>query len=203
MISKHQPKAKTCPICEEGYYPRNSLQKTCQAISCALEHGRQREAEKKRKALKASDKKRLDAIQPLSHWMKLAQRHFNAFIVVRDTGKPCISCYEYVDLTCGHHKTVAGFPELRLNTMNANGQCRTCNCGSAKHRANEGVISKQYDAGVVSRFGVQRLDYVNSRHPAKQYREADLKRIAAIFRKRAILYKRIRAGTNGERDNAS
>ena len=183
--------AKACKVCGEVFKPFKSTQKVCSpgcAVILARDTRRAKEAKERRKI----DRDRLEAIQPLGHWHKKAQEAFNAFIRIRDEGRPCISCGAMKPHTCGHQLSVASTPELRYDTRNANGQCSTCNSGNAKYPKNEGTIKAKYEAGVLFRFGPKRMAFIRSPHPIKQYREEDLKRIAAIFKKRAKIYKKMR-----------
>lgn len=185
------------PGCGRRYRlePRDpSFRKWC-SIECAvvismIQRDRQRVkfAERKRKALKRKvlRQKAEDRLE------ENVQKQFNRFIRARDHGLPCVTCGKLKPLQCGHHRSVGSFPTLRYDTRNANGQCGQCNNGSAKFRRNEAQVAERYDAEVARRFGKKRLDWLWGPHPARQYRNPDLKRLLAVFRRRANHYEKLR-----------
>lgn len=59
--------------------------------------------------------------------IKIAEKHFNAYIRKRDEGQPCISCGEPRKLQAGHFYPVK-YGCLRFHEYNVNGQCKECNC---------------------------------------------------------------------------
>ena len=63
----------------------------------------------------------------IAQLIKIAVRHFHAYIRARDQGKPCISCGSYVKLECGHFYSAGNYPALRFNENNTAGQCKRCN----------------------------------------------------------------------------
>ena len=65
--------------------------------------------------------------------MKLATKHFNAYIRKRDEDKPCISCSQYRTLQAGHYYPAGHYPMVRFNEVNVNGECLQCNYFSGDH----------------------------------------------------------------------
>lgn len=76
---------------------------------------------------------------------------FNRYIVVRDTGKPCISCDEVKPLECGHFRTTGAAAHLRFDPQNAHGQCNACNSGKSGNIA-------AYTTNLIKRFNAMGLD---------------------------------------------
>lgn len=59
--------------------------------------------------------------------IRLATKHFNAFIRQRDAQRPCISCGRFTTLQAGHYLSAGKYPRVRFNEQNVNGQCLPCN----------------------------------------------------------------------------
>jgi hypothetical protein len=121
-------KTKKCKMCREPFYPSNSLQRVC-GMACALDLA-QRDKQKSfsvetrqmKKSLLDNDK---------SHWKAKAQKAFNEYIRLRDSGESCISCDKPHDWHgqwhAGHYKTVGARPDLRFCEDNCHKQCSVCN----------------------------------------------------------------------------
>ncbi|MDR7782930.1 recombination protein NinG [Riemerella anatipestifer] len=64
---------------------------------------------------------------------QIAQRYFNAYIRHRDSDNGffvCISCGKIKHVTkmhAGHYFSVGGYPSVRFDLDNVNGQCHKCN----------------------------------------------------------------------------
>lgn len=71
----------------------------------------------------------------VSQLIKIAQRHFNAFIRQRDHGKPCINCGNFSDLQCGHFYPTSTHSSLRFDEINCNGECLRCNYYNSQSHA--------------------------------------------------------------------
>lgn len=59
--------------------------------------------------------------------IKMATKHFNAYIRKRDENQPCISCGRYTTLQAGHYLSAGKHPRVRFNEKNVHGQCLPCN----------------------------------------------------------------------------
>lgn len=204
------PNAKRkCPRCgeynriEDGY-----LNKSRNRLFCNSEHSRQYElkgsisAETKRgldflaKREKRERQKKRDEVKGLKHWIKVTQRDFNAYILVRDADLPCISCgIHNHEISCnslrgsewhaGHFLSVGSHPELRLNAKNVNKQCSICNAHLSSNRPG-------YEQGIVARFGQDRLDWLLGPHDQLNATIEYLARFRKVInkRKRMILSRR-------------
>lgn len=63
----------------------------------------------------------------VSQLIKIATRHFNAFIRKRDEGKPCINCGHFRELQAGHYFPTSTYSGLRFHLDNVHGECKQCN----------------------------------------------------------------------------
>ena len=63
----------------------------------------------------------------VSQLLKIATKHFNAFIRKRDSDKACISCGKYTTLQAGHFYSAGNYAALRYDEKNVHGQCVKCN----------------------------------------------------------------------------
>lgn len=84
--------------------------------------------------------------------IKIAQRHFNAFIRKRDEGKPCINCGKYRKLQCGHYYPTSTYSGLRFNEYNCAGECLACNYYNSQSH------SYGYRVNLEQRIGKEKFD---------------------------------------------
>lgn len=178
MAERHKPpKPKECPICEQEYIPRNSLQKVCYSITCARQFAKNAEAEKVAKAERLAWRKRKADIKPLKHWEDLTQRAVNDYIRERDKDLPCISCgtWQTVQWEAGHYRTRKSAPQIRYNEDNIAKQCHRCNVELSGNQ-------QQYRINLVAKIGEQRvlaLDHDNTIH---RYTREELEALRAHYR---------------------
>lgn len=107
----------------------------------------------------------------LPQLLKIAQRHFNEFIRLRDADKGCISCSGPVE-HAGHYLSVGHNAALRFNEVNVNGQCLRCNYhlhGNAIH----------YRNGLIKRYGEQKVLLLESN--ARQINKMERVEVIAII----------------------
>ena len=71
----------------------------------------------------------------ISQLLKIAQRHFNAFIRERDKGPPCINCGACRTLQAGHLFPTSTYSGLRFDEYNVNGECLQCNYYNSQSHA--------------------------------------------------------------------
>ncbi len=97
----------------------------------------------------------------ISQLLKIAQRHFNKYIRLRDSEGDyftCISCGKVKStdkMDCGHYIAVGYSGMLRFNEDNAHGQCRACN--SFKHGN-----PIEYRKRLIQKIGVERVEILES-----------------------------------------
>jgi hypothetical protein len=112
--------------------------------------------------------------------IKKTQTIFNAFIRCRDRALPCISCgtTKTVKYDAGHYKTTKAHPELRFDERNCHKQCsKNCNVSLS------GNIL-EYRAGLIQRFGIGIVDYLEGPHEPKRYTIDNLKTIQKWFKRK-------------------
>ncbi|WP_354690909.1 recombination protein NinG [Phytobacter sp. RSE-02] len=196
-----KPRRK-CTVCREWFHPTRDGQFVC-SFECASAHGKvandaakaekQRKEQKLRleeeKAGRKRRKARREELRPMSYFKSQAQQAFNNFIRYRDRDLPCISCNELNppelhggQWDCGHFKSVGANPELRFEERNAHKQCKSCNGGAGNFTAKEATVSKQYEAGLVERYGQDYVDWLNGPHPMTNYRREDFIHIRDEYR---------------------
>ena len=179
-----------CTGCRE-YFPSTEKIKihrgSFHSYECATEHG-QRKAKKekvvKEKKAHTQAKNKLKD-EDRGFQVDKTQRVFNAYVRLRDSCMPCISCAradEEIDYSgvggkwdCGHYKTRGAYPELRFDERNASKQCKKCNGGSGKYSRKARSVKEGFDIGLLERYGQDRLDWLNGPHEPKRYTIANLK----------------------------
>lgn len=197
--ARNQPKPKKCPICEQEYIPRNSLQKVCYSIKCAQAYAKQREKRKadreawKQAKLERDDLKlRREALKTKSDWNKEAQVAVNRFIFWRDYGKPCIACGKPLNygvrggaVDASHYRSRGSAPHLRFNVFNNHAGCVRCN------RDLSGNLIP-YRINLISKIGSARVERLEHDNAPRKFNIDYLKRVKAIFTRRARHYEKLR-----------
>jgi hypothetical protein len=156
------PRQKTCQSCRIKFTPERAGAKVC-SPGCAVnlvDLINAKTARKKDKAVRASDKAGIEALQPLEYWLKAAQRAFNAWTIKRDAALPCISCgrSDATVWNAGHYVSVGACRTIRFNEDNVHKQCaRPCNMDLA------GNIIK-YRVGLIAKIGVERVEALEAWH---------------------------------------
>lgn len=164
-------KPRKCGICRQPATYGNAVN-----AWCSHEHGlelakRMKSRSDKRKA--AADRKaQRDARERVKTGPTLrkeAQAAFNAWVRMRDAGKPCVSCGRPDDghhqRHAGHYRSVGGYPALRFEPDNVHAQCATCN-----NYLSGNLVG--YRAELVRRIGLPRVEWLEGPHePAKLSRD--------------------------------
>ena len=174
-------KPKTCPCCKSAFTPVRALQKVCGRM-CALEYTRQKNAKKAAKA--AADERKatrvkLDALRTQPQLKALAQKAFNTFIRVRDSGKPCISCNapdtgSANSRDAGHYRSLGSAPHLRFDENNCHAQCKHCN----QYLAGNVV---EYRKGQIERIGLRALELLEADQTLRKYTKEGLQEITRYY----------------------
>ena len=82
---------------------------------------------------------------------KIAQRHVNEYIRLRDAGEPCISCGNYRTLQAGHFIAAGSCDGLRFDLDNVNGQCKKCNYFLSGNQL-------EYRKNLLKKIGLKRVE---------------------------------------------
>lgn len=128
---------------------------------------------KKAAAKYRADKERLKTRQD---WLKEAQASVNRYIRLRDQGKPCISCgrHHQGQWHAGHYRSVGANPEMRFLEMNIHAQCAPCN-----NHLSGNIIN--YRIGLIARYGVEIVEWLEGAHPALHLSVDEIKEIKAKY----------------------
>ena len=170
-------KVKKCRSCGDDFFPARPLQNVC-CPRCAHELAKSKREKDERAAAHKALREGREALMTLADHAKITERHFNAYIKLRDRDRPCISCGRHHKGAnhAGHYLSVGAHPELRFVEDNVNKQCQPCNT-----RKGGNVI--EYRKGLITKIGTARVEWLEGPHTPTRYRVADLKEIAAKYRK--------------------
>jgi hypothetical protein len=83
--------------------------------------------------------------------IKIATKHFNAYIRKRDKGKPCVSCPSWNTAHASHFYSGGHYSALRFDEDNVHASCVRCN----KHLHGNLI---EYQKNLEKRIGKERLD---------------------------------------------
>ena len=188
------PVPKPCKACKVPFVKSRPMQKAC-SPACAMALVEAKNAKEKAKAAiddRKATRAQLEAMKPLSHWMKKAQAAFNAYVRLRDitAGHGCIDCGKPFEpskpggsVDAGHYLSRGSAPHLKFDERNVFAQRKNCNRPGGATRAD-------FRAGVVARIGIEAVEALESDQSVKQYRADDLKQLIATYRaKRKALEK--------------
>lgn len=163
-------KDKKCKVCREVFTPVRQLQSVC-GIECAKTlaetYRLKKDKENKRKERKEFAKKR-DALRPLSFFKAKAQTAINALRREIDKNLPCISCGTTTadEWHAGHYVSRGSAPELALEIKNIHKQCNKCNIHLHGNLIN-------FRKGLLSRYGVEYVEWLEGPHDPKHYKKDD------------------------------
>ena len=179
MLTK--PKPKKCKICGEKFSPFLSTVKVCSpkcALSLVRSVAKKKEAVAQKEVRKDTSRRR-EALKTISDWTKEVQVIFNKFIRLRDHGMPCISCGiqdPNIQYAAGHYRSTGACPELRFCEENVWLQCnKRCNM-----QLSGNLI--EYRINLVERIGIEKVEWLESKHEPKRYRIDELKELKQIYR---------------------
>lgn len=181
---KSKPKKCRVRACGVSFIPRTSMQCVC-GPDCAREFARakrEKDEQRKRSDERKKDREKRDKLKTRSDYMKDAQREFNRFIRLRDSGLPCICCGQPLELDsvgggcdAGHYRSVGSAPHLRFNEDNCHAQRKRCNRWGAGRAVD-------YRLGLIARIGFVRVEALEADQSPKHYTIEDLKHIIATYR---------------------
>ena len=178
---KCREKQPGCAGTYERWTSHIQRQAVCQNPSCLLskaEKNRQKAEAKKAKRDRATTRKQKQAAKTIKELLKEAQTWCNRAILLRDKGKPCISCGKPPTgkVDAGHYVAVgtgAHWP-IRFHWANINGQCsQYCNCGLSGN-----II--EYRKALVDMVGIEMVEYLEN-HPAYSYSKEEAIELKAHF----------------------
>ena len=165
-------KTKKCAQCRCEFQPQRMGQKVC-SPACAAEIAKK----KREKVERANDRQKRDSLKTKAQWAKDAQAAVNQYVRVRDAGKSCISCGRdhQGQFHAGHYLSRGAHPELALEPLNIYRQCAPCNTYLSGNQI-------EFRKGLIARYGVALVEWLEGPHEPNHYSIDDLKEIAARFR---------------------
>jgi hypothetical protein len=148
-------------------------QKVCGTVGCAIAFAEKKRANAERKAIRA----RKEKLKTLSDWLRDAQTAFNAWIRIRDAGKPCISCGRHHggQNHAGHYRSVGAASHLRFDEQNVHLQCQPCNV----HKSGNAI---EYRIALVQRIGQAAVDRLENDNRVKKWTIEEAKGIRDLYR---------------------
>jgi len=163
---------KRCRVCKAEFRPLKPLQFAC-SIDCAQKFA----ASEREKAEYRKDVVRRLALKTRADWLREAQTEFNAWVRLRDSALPCVSCGRFHEgqWHAGHYLSVGARPELRFNEDNVHKQCAPCNT----HLSGNAIA---FRIGLIGRIGLERVEALEGPHQPVKYTIEDAKRIKAEYR---------------------
>lgn len=169
---------KKCKGCREPFFPVSSWQTHCRAEACALAAAEI--AAKKRR--KAEDAERKERLKTRSDYLKEAQRAFNLYIRLRDSGRGCICCGAPLQsggvgggFDAGHYRSVGSAPHLRFDERNCHGQTKRCNRWGAGRAVD-------YRIGLVRRIGREAVEALEADQEPRHWTIEQLIAIRETYR---------------------
>ena len=159
-------------MCQVKFQPERTMQPCC-SVKCAIAKV---QSDKKVKAKKELSERKVN-LKSKAQWLREAQKEFNAYIRLRDLGKPCISCQRHHQgqYHAGHFRSVGACSELRFNEMNVYKQCAPCN----NHLS--GNIG-EYRINLVKLIGADKVEWLEGKHEPLKLSIDDVKAIKAEYK---------------------
>lgn len=174
-----------CPHCRQTYKPARMGQKSCLEMDCIIKAGQARKAKEAAKQAKAERREiraRKDKLKTRRDYINEAQRAFNKFIRVRDSGKSCICCGKAIPLAetggsgdAGHYRSVGSAPHLRFDERNCHLQDKQCNRWGAGRAVD-------YRIGLIQRIGLQAVEALEADQEPRKHTIAELVAIRDTYR---------------------
>ena len=178
-LTRKQPKPRKCKVCKELFTPHLPMAKVC-SLECALSLAALQRctAEKIHRELeRQAVKAKLEGMRGKGWWVAEAQKAFNAYIRLRDAGKPCICCGRPTDakpnsVDAGHYRSRGSAPHLRFDERNCHAQLKQCN------RYHFDVAG--YRAGLIERIGLDEVLALEADQTPRRYSADDLRAIRDV-----------------------
>lgn len=158
---------------------------------CASEYSMAKVAKEKKKKSNIETKQRKKALKTVGDYIKEAQASVNAFIRMRDHGKPCISCGSLPaqklggSIDAGHYRSRGAAGHLRFNVFNIHAQCVKCN----RYGSGNAV---DYRISLIKKIGLERVERLEHDNEPRRFTIEYLERVKKIFNKRTRIYKKIK-----------
>ena len=180
-LPKKPLKPRKCKSCGRDFQPISSMAKAC-SVPCALalvaKANVRKEAKAKREEAKATRAAK-EKLKSRADYLREAQAAVNAYVRLRDSDKPCISCDRPAtwggQWHASHYRSVGSNPGWRFNLWNISKSCSICNAWKS------GNLS-EYRPRLVAKIGLERVEMLERESPVRKYDIEYLKRLKRIFR---------------------
>jgi hypothetical protein len=183
-----------CRKCGERK-PRETMLKVplgafCDVV-CASEYGKDKSQRGREKTDRRIHRAQKQSLKTAGDHIREAQAAVNAFIRIRDYGKPCISCGNIPaqkfggTVDAGHYRSRGAAGHLRFNVFNIHGQCVKCN------RFNSGN-AVDYRINLIDKIGLERVERLEQDNNPRKFNIEYLQRVKRIFNKRTRIYKKLK-----------
>jgi len=154
------------------------------SIDCAATWGQKAVLKNREIAHKKAHKADKEKIKPRTKWVKEAQAEVNAYVRIRDKGRPCISCDRPDDGThqrhASHYRSTKACSILRFNLKNIHTSCAQCNSNLSGNLL-------EYRIRLIALKGSDFVDWLECQNDTISYEISYLKRLKALFKKKAKL----------------
>jgi 5-methylcytosine-specific restriction endonuclease McrA len=144
-------------------------------------HGIDKATQARQRQHKQETKTRKDKIKTKTEWLTEAQAAVNAYVRIRDRGKPCVSCGKPDNGThqrhASHYRSVGACSSLRFNLKNVYASCQQCNTSKSGNLL-------EYRIRLKARYGESLVEWLESQNEPKRYETDYLIRLRDVFRKR-------------------
>ena len=179
-------KQKKCKVCLTLFTPLRPLQSCCN-WQCANIYAKELNEKKQDKEWKQRKAKIKSDLMSLSDWLKIAQKHFNHYIRLRDKGNNCISCgkqfFKDEIVHASHYKPAGTCYNVRFNEDNVWISCVKCNT----HLSGNGI---EYRKRLVEKIGIERVEEVeNLSTITRKFTISEVKEIIEIYKAKIKMLK--------------
>ena len=181
--------------CGERFTPMRAMQAAC-SLRCAqafVDTAKARAAATARAQDARQTRAKLEALQPKQYWLKRAEKAVNRYVRARDFKRGCISCHLPASWPgqwhASHYRSVGAASAMRFNLWNIHKACSVCN----NHKS--GNIA-EYRPRIVALLGADRVEWIASQNSRAEYSVEYLKRMAAVFSRKAARKERANEQSN-------
>lgn len=156
-------------------------------VECATQCGLERAGKAKERKQKQELRQAKERVKTRPELAREAQTAINAYVRLRDMGKPCISCDKPDDGThqrhASHYRSVGACSSLRFNLKNIYASCQQCNTSKSGN-----II--EYRIRLVRNYGEDLVSWLESQNGQARYSSEYLKRLKTVFNKRVRRFKK-------------
>ena len=182
----NQKKESKCVVCRSLFPKKSMAHKVC-STECTIvlaERNRLKALSVAVRTDRLNTARRKELIKPRAKWVTEAQAAWNRYVRARDHGLPCCSCGAMPEqkfggtMDCSHYRSRGSAPHLKFHLHNAAAACVKCN------RYLGGNIAA-LRIGLIKKFGIAKVEAVESNNIPRKFDVEYLKRIKFIFTKKA------------------